>query len=192
MSLSPEPVCFRPFTGSMVLQRHVPRQFYSLLNFKQKSRVAFNWHLNVDIWFLFLSFLKLQKSENEEKHCPNIEAVVWRCSVKKVFLEISQNSQENTCVRVSFLIKLQALGLLHKTPLVAASANIIFFLSSFWLLSFLNKKILKKTKSSGNHFHQIKEVVSRRCSIRKWLFFILHLSWSLFLRKLQPENLQLQ
>ena len=26
----------------------------------------------------------------------------------KVFLEISQNSQENTCVRVSFLIKLQA------------------------------------------------------------------------------------
>ena len=30
---------------------------------------------------------------------------------KKVFLEISQNSQENTCARVSFLIKLQALGL---------------------------------------------------------------------------------
>ena len=34
-----------------------------------------------------------------------------RCSVKKVFLEISQNSQENTCARVSFLIKLQASGL---------------------------------------------------------------------------------
>ena len=27
---------------------------------------------------------------------------------KKVFLQISQNSQENTCARVSFLIKLQA------------------------------------------------------------------------------------
>ena len=27
---------------------------------------------------------------------------------KKVFLEISQNSQGNTCARVSFLIKLQA------------------------------------------------------------------------------------
>ena len=39
------------------------------------------------------------------------EAVVQRCSVKKVFLEISQNSQENACARVSFLIKLQALGL---------------------------------------------------------------------------------
>ena len=36
-----------------------------------------------------------------------VEAVVERCSVKKVFLEISQNSQENTCARVSFLIKLQ-------------------------------------------------------------------------------------
>ena len=30
------------------------------------------------------------------------------CSLKKVFLEILQNLQENTCARVSFLIKLQA------------------------------------------------------------------------------------
>ena len=29
------------------------------------------------------------------------EAVAQRCSVKKVFLKISQNSQENTCARVS-------------------------------------------------------------------------------------------
>ena len=36
------------------------------------------------------------------------EAVVWRCSVKNVFLKISQNSLENTCARVSFLIKLYA------------------------------------------------------------------------------------
>ena len=33
------------------------------------------------------------------------EAVVQRCSVKKVFLKISQKSQENICARVSFLIK---------------------------------------------------------------------------------------
>ena len=32
-----------------------------------------------------------------------------RYSIKKVFLKISPNSQKNTCVRVSFLIKLQAL-----------------------------------------------------------------------------------
>ena len=29
--------------------------------------------------------------------------VIRKCSVKKVFLQISQNSQENTCTRVSFL-----------------------------------------------------------------------------------------
>ena len=58
-----------------------------------------------------------------------IEAVVQRCSVKKVFLEISQNSQENACARVSYLIKLQAFceisknTFLHRTPLVAASEN---------------------------------------------------------------------
>ena len=28
-----------------------------------------------------------------------LEAVAQMCSVKKVFLEISQNSQENTCAR---------------------------------------------------------------------------------------------
>ena len=33
------------------------------------------------------------------------EAAVPRYSVKKVFLEISQNSQENTCATDSFLIK---------------------------------------------------------------------------------------
>ena len=37
-----------------------------------------------------------------------LEAVVQRCSVIKVFLEISQNSQESTCARASILIKLQA------------------------------------------------------------------------------------
>ena len=36
------------------------------------------------------------------------EVVAQRCSVKKVLLEILQNSQENTCARVSILIKLQA------------------------------------------------------------------------------------
>ena len=39
------------------------------------------------------------------------EAVVQRCSVKKLFLEISQNSQENTCAGVSCLMKLQVLDL---------------------------------------------------------------------------------
>ena len=40
------------------------------------------------------------------------EAVVRMSSIKKVaLLEISQNSEESTCVRDSFLIKLQTIGL---------------------------------------------------------------------------------
>ena len=38
------------------------------------------------------------------------EAVTRRCSVKNLFLEILHNSQENTCARASFFIKLQASG----------------------------------------------------------------------------------
>ena len=37
---------------------------------------------------------------------------------KKLFLEISQNSQENTCATASFLIKLQAASLRYKQFLV--------------------------------------------------------------------------
>ena len=36
------------------------------------------------------------------------------CSVKKLFLEILQNSQESTCTRVSFLMKSRAATLLEK------------------------------------------------------------------------------
>ena len=35
-----------------------------------------------------------------------VQAVAQRCFVRKVFLEISQNSHENNCARISFLIKL--------------------------------------------------------------------------------------
>ena len=49
----------------------------------------------------------------------NTEAVARRCSVRKVLLKILQNSQENTCAGVSFLMKLQA----YRTPAVDASVN---------------------------------------------------------------------
>ena len=40
--------------------------------------------------------------------CLCSKADTQMCSVKKMFLEISINSQENTCARVYFLVKLQA------------------------------------------------------------------------------------
>ena len=67
-----------------------------------------------------------------------------RCSVKKVFFEISQNSQEKTCARVSFLINfiktLITLTLL-KTRLRCFPVNFVKFLRTpfsiehlWWLL----------------------------------------------------------
>ena len=70
-----------------------------------------------------------------------VEAVAQTCSLKKLFLEISQNSQKNTSARVSILIKnlIKIETLAHvffcefceiskntfsyRTPLVAASVK---------------------------------------------------------------------
>ena len=48
----------------------------------------------------------------------------WKCSVDKVFLEISQNSQENTCARASFLIKLHRNDVRHKYKKALYSTSI--------------------------------------------------------------------
>ena len=53
----------------------------------------------------FNELKRFYKMKTDEQY---LEAVVSRCSVKKVFFEISQNSKENTCASDSFLIKLQA------------------------------------------------------------------------------------
>ena len=93
---------------------------------------------------------KLQAQDMHCTYCRYSEAVVQSCSVKKIFLETPQNSQENTCARVSFLIKLQVFQVptlvqvfscefceisenifFHRTPLVATSGyfriNLLMF-----------------------------------------------------------------
>ena len=60
--------------------------------------------------FLKVVHSKLLEREHELGHFSiklGPETFVQRCSVKKVFLEISQNLQESICAGV-FLIKLQA------------------------------------------------------------------------------------
>ena len=52
------------------------------------DKLLLTYYFHFIFWFVFYS-----------------EAVAQRCFVKKVFLDISQNSQENTGARVSFLIK---------------------------------------------------------------------------------------
>ena len=64
------------------------------------------------VYMLLPDFLVLLRSRNFVSQRMNLisfpETVAWRCSVKEVFLKILQNSLENTCARVSLLIKLQA------------------------------------------------------------------------------------
>ena len=60
------------------------------------------------------------------------ETVVRWCSVKKVFLEISQNSQENTRARVSFaldcnFIKKETLGHVFPCEFCEISKNTCFY-----------------------------------------------------------------
>ena len=52
--------------------------------------------------FLIRSKKKKKKLVTQFPKSQKTEAAAQRCSVKKVFLEISQSSQENTCARVSF------------------------------------------------------------------------------------------
>ena len=54
-----------------------------------------------------------------------------------MFLEISQNSQENTCARVSFLTKLQAWG----CEFCKISKNTFFFTEYLWATASGQKEV---------------------------------------------------
>ena len=69
-----------------------------------------SYERNWNVWEIIIFFME----SNTILDNFNREAFIRRCSVKKMFLEISQNSQENTCARASFLIKLHALGKFYK------------------------------------------------------------------------------
>ena len=95
------------------LLRYIPDQRYSkrvllyllnempwLLEFRDNTRIL--------IWLAsFHSFDSCTILENSVYYAVFLvpEAVAQMCSVKKVLLEVSQSLQENTCARVSFLIK---------------------------------------------------------------------------------------
>ena len=88
------------------------------------------------------------------------KAVAQRCSVKKVFLEISQNSQGNTSARVSFLITLHNLAQVfscefcetsnntfpYRTPPVFAS---VIYVASVSILLEMNLQKNVQDRSSG-------------------------------------------
>ena len=64
-----------------------------------------------------------------------LEAVLRRCSVKKLFLRISENSQENTCTEVSFYQS-------YRSPVLSCEFCEIFkntyFVKDWWTAAFEN------------------------------------------------------
>ena len=66
------------------------------------KNIQSDFHRSVRSIWLPPSLPPFPTCEDEQKQSPR------GVSAKKVFLEISQNSQENTCARVSFLLKFQA------------------------------------------------------------------------------------
>ena len=72
---------------------------------------------NLENWFTYSWRVNVKYDNKRKKNSQHqsgtqkrqsVEGVAQRCSVKKVSLEILQNSQENISSRASFLIKLQA------------------------------------------------------------------------------------
>ena len=64
---------------------------------------GFNFPKTLHLGCLTGSLIRLWTYCLKSQSYTSPEAVVRRCSVKNVFLELSQNSQENICVRVSCL-----------------------------------------------------------------------------------------
>ena len=67
------------------------------------------------------------------------EAFLQKCTVKNVFLKFSQNSQENTDVGVSFLIKFQAFFIEHLRWLLRGFLKTWRLLKNIFPENFLGK-----------------------------------------------------
>ena len=92
--------------------------------------------------FKFYTFqFHILKSADIEK----AETVAQRCSLKKVFLEISQYSQENTCTGVSFLLKLLGCNVIKKeTPAQVFSCEFFEISKNTFFTEHLRWLLLKK------------------------------------------------
>ena len=111
-------------------------------------------------FFAFLKYSSFTPFKAFSSYSFTWKAVAQRCSVKKVFLEISQNSQGNTSARVSFLITLHNLAQVfscefcetskntfpYRTPPVFAS---VIYVASVSILLEMNLQRNVQDRSSG-------------------------------------------
>ena len=73
----------------------------------------------------------------------NAEALAQKCSAKKVFLKISQNSQETNCARAPFLTKMQAEACIFTYWHLRFPGNFENYLSAAFLIEYLRWLLLR-------------------------------------------------
>ena len=88
-----------------VLEQLIFNIIFELLKENELSEFMFTSVRFHTCWHLF--------ARTDFDHPGNVRKSHPEVFCKKVFLEISQNSQESTCARASFLIKLQAFSISH-------------------------------------------------------------------------------
>ena len=95
-----------------------------------------------------------------------------------MFLEISQNSQENTCARVSFLIKLQAeasnfieketLAQMFSCKFCEISKNNFLHRTPFWIFKILFKLSEKRKRKNKREQDKIQSQTNRHLNINHY------------------------
>ena len=115
----------------------------------------------------------------------NAEAVAQRCSVKKVFLEILQNSRENTCARVTSVIKLQACNFIKKRLRHRCfPMNIAKFLRTLILQNISDGCFRQKSEKI------IKNSTNNQSNFKLGYLITFHILVYFFDVKLQKKNIQ--
>ena len=104
------------------------------------------------------------------------KAVTRSCSIKEIFLKISQNSQENTCAVVSFLIKvadwrLDACRFIKNTLQHRCSpVNLDIFFRTFIRLNTYERLVMKLEILEDRLIYFIEKIVYSKTNIQQEMF----------------------
>ena len=124
--------------GNQSKKKHDKWAYYQWKTPIKKTVFLHKWHAKI------YSFTDNHKEELER---PNVDLISEAVEVKKALLEISQNSQENTCAIVSFSIKLQ-LKLLFFNKLAIKSPQACYFIKKETLAHVLSCEFCEISKNT--------------------------------------------
>ena len=103
-----------------------------------------------------------------------------------MFLEIAQNSQGNTCARVSLLMKLQASGQISKNTFLQNTFGRLLLIHCFSCISYRSIKFwlnlsCKILKNDQTYFENVTYLVQRSLSVLLFMVFFYFQGWISFL-----------